>query len=214
MIPITKEIIGPGIEEEYDDALPRIKGLLQILKPFPVNNSTPEGHVKYELEWLKQEIEESHVSFPVERRLISIFCYVIGEGSLDRLPNFQSLSHELYTILLDGLVKPRHYPVVAAMIDDAIQLIPKSSITPEMQAAVDELENVRGGLVDSHIKLPLRKEDWPAFAQIRWSTRLGITFPTVQAMFAIYYALFTGGRPDLCDKGPLPAPRKGLRSRR
>src|ERR1700730_745533 len=115
MIPITKEIIGPGIEEEYDDAPPRIRGLLQILKPFPVDNGTPEGRLKYELEWLKQEIEESHVSFPLERRLISTLCYLVGEGSLDRLPNFQPLSYELHTILLHGLVKPRHYPVVAAI---------------------------------------------------------------------------------------------------
>jgi hypothetical protein len=33
MIPITPEIIGPGIEEEYQDALIRINPLLEIASP-------------------------------------------------------------------------------------------------------------------------------------------------------------------------------------
>ena len=43
MIAITPEIIGPGIEEEYADAMERIEVLLRILEPFPCSNDTPEG---------------------------------------------------------------------------------------------------------------------------------------------------------------------------
>jgi hypothetical protein len=35
MIPITPEMIGPGIDEECQDALIRINQLLEILKDYP-----------------------------------------------------------------------------------------------------------------------------------------------------------------------------------
>jgi len=212
MILITREIIGPGIEEEYADALLRINKLFEILKPFPEDNSTPEGRLKLELAWLTQEIEDRHISFPVDRRYISTFLYVIAEGMLDTLQGFPEVAAELHTILLHGLVKRRHYPVVAAMIADALSLVPQSAKTPEVQAALNDLEKIKTGLLEESISLPLRRENWPAIAQIRWTKRPDMPFPIIQAMFAIYFTLFTGGRPDVCAKGPLPAPRPGLRS--
>ena len=211
MIPITKEIIGPGIEEEYGDAIPRINKLLEILKPFPEDNGTAEGRLKLELAWLRQEIEDRHISFPVDRRYIATFLYVIAEGLLDTLKGFPGLAAELHTILSHGLVKRRHYPVVASMISDAVSLVPQSARSPDVQAALNDLEEIKAGLLAGSISLPVRKEDWTTIAQIRWTKRPNIPFPTVQAMFAIYFTLFSGGRPDLCDKGRLPAPRPGLR---
>jgi hypothetical protein len=213
MIPITKEIIGPGIQEEYTDALSRITRLLEILRPFPEDNSTPEGRLKYELTWLKQEIEDNHLAFPVDKRLISTFLYIMTEGSLDRLPGFPEVAEALATVLLDGLVKPRHYPVVASMISEAIERVPESAIDSAVRGALRDLEEIRAGLLAGRTTLPLKKEDWPDFSRIRWTKRPQIEFPVVQAMSAIYFTLFTGARPALCDKGPLPAPRPGLRQK-
>jgi hypothetical protein len=211
MIPITKEILGPGIEEEYADALPRINELLEILKPFPAGNRTPEGRLKYELEWLKREIENERLSFPVDRRHIESLFPAILEGLLDKFEGARGIARELYMVLSYGLIKTRHYPVVAAMIDDTMARISPSASTPDVQAALDDLQKIKTGLLDGSITLPLGKEDFPAFTQMRWSRRPNIPIPIVEAMFAIGWTLCSGGRPSLCDKGKLPAPCPGLR---
>ncbi|MCF3948244.1 hypothetical protein [Acidiphilium iwatense] len=43
MIPITPEILGPGIEEEYADAMERIDFLSEAFKDYPASNDTPHG---------------------------------------------------------------------------------------------------------------------------------------------------------------------------
>ena len=48
-IPISPEIIGPGIEEEYADAMERIIFLLNAFKDYPAANDTAHGRVGYQL---------------------------------------------------------------------------------------------------------------------------------------------------------------------
>ena len=47
MIPITPEIMGPGIEEEYADAMARIDFLLDAFKNHPASNDTFYGGMVY-----------------------------------------------------------------------------------------------------------------------------------------------------------------------
>lgn len=63
MIPITPEILGPGIEEEYADAMERITFLLDAFKHHPASNDTAHGRVVYQLRWLKQESRRNAYPF-------------------------------------------------------------------------------------------------------------------------------------------------------
>ncbi|HEX8412821.1 MAG TPA: hypothetical protein VF637_02925 [Sphingomicrobium sp.] len=45
MIEITPSIMGPGIDEEYVDALAAIADLRRALDEQPLTNDTPDGRV-------------------------------------------------------------------------------------------------------------------------------------------------------------------------
>ena len=78
MIAITPEIIGPGIEEEYADAMERIEVLLRILEPFPCSNDTPEGRLHYQMLWMRQEIEAGRLPIPLDRKYYGTLAYLTG----------------------------------------------------------------------------------------------------------------------------------------
>lgn len=77
------EVIGPGIEEEYADAMERIAFLLDAFKDYPASNDTAHGRVVYQLRWLKQEIEAKRLPVPVHKSWISTLCYVVGSCEVD-----------------------------------------------------------------------------------------------------------------------------------
>lgn len=204
MIPITSEIIGPGIEEDYEDALIRISRLLEILKDFPYDNVTDEGRNKLELYWLRQEIMAGRLPMPAPKSLWATLAYTIGDGSLDRLPGFDKVSGELYAILRYGLVKPRHYPVVMAMIDDVLDRIHNPGNQPLM-ALERELISLKVKLSLNRIDLPVSAKEWPAIAKM--SRTPDIDFgETYQKVINLSFTLNSGWRPDPCSKGPLVPP--------
>jgi hypothetical protein len=75
---MTPDIIGPGIEEEYADAMERIVFLLDAFKAYPASNDTAHGRVVYQLLWLKQELGAERLSVPVHRSWIGTVCYVVS----------------------------------------------------------------------------------------------------------------------------------------
>jgi hypothetical protein len=204
MIPITPEIIGPGIEEDYRDALIRINQLLEILKGYPNDNDTDEGRNKLELYWLRQEIVAGRLPLPVPRSLWATLAYTIGDGSLDRLPGFEKASSELKATFLYGLVKPRHYPVVMEMIDEVLDLVHKPG-NQMLMALHRELINLKVKLSLSQIDLPVSRKDWPAIAKMSGMSELGYG-EEKQKLMNLSFTLILGWRPDPCSKGPLAAP--------
>jgi hypothetical protein len=204
MIPITPEIIGPGIEEEYQDALIRINQLLEILKDYPYDNDTDEGRNKLELFWLRQEIMAGRLPMPPHRSLWATLAYTVGDGSLDRLPGFDKVSGELYAIFTYGLVKPRHYPVVMAMMDEVMRRIHKPGNQPLM-ALERELINLKVMLSLNQIDLPVPERDWPAIAKMSGMSELGYG-ESKQMLINLSCTLIDGWRPDPCSKGPLAPP--------
>jgi hypothetical protein len=118
MIPITPQMIGPGIDEEYADALERIEKLEAAVKGVAPSNDTREGRMVYQLLWLRQEITARRLPLPLDDKYWGTLGYLVAEGSLDHLGIAKPMG-ELATILTGtGLLKKRHYPVVVAMLDD------------------------------------------------------------------------------------------------
>jgi hypothetical protein len=203
MISITREIIGPGIEEDYQDALIRIDQLLDLLKGFPSTNDTNEGRVKLELLWLKQEITAGRLPLPVDEAWIATINYSHANEEMGQLPSFHRICDELIIALEEGLVKPRHYPVVASMIDDVLLRIHSTS-AQWLVPTVNELIRLKRLLNENRVALPLSEEEWPAIADM--DTLEGLDDKTNQILMSLSCTLIDGWRPDACSKGPLPAP--------
>ena len=164
MIAITPEIIGPGIEEEYADAMERIEVLLRILEPFPCSNDTPEGRLHYQILWFRQEIEAGRLPIPLDRKYRGTLCYLIGSCKVDYLPGIETPMGELNTVLDGkGLIKPRHYPVVIALIDDLLEMIGNPpDISEAEQKFISVTRNIRAGLAENRYKIPLNRMDYPS----------------------------------------------------
>ena len=67
MIPITPDILGDGIEEEYADALQAIGDIRAALGPRPMTNTRPDGRLLLNLVWIEQEIVASGCPYPWTR---------------------------------------------------------------------------------------------------------------------------------------------------
>ncbi len=73
MIDITSEMIGPAdpmalIEEEYADALLRVRFLLEAFRAHDPSNNTAHGRMVYQLRWLERELAARRVPIPLDRR--------------------------------------------------------------------------------------------------------------------------------------------------
>ena len=217
MIPITPDIIGPGIEEEYADAMQRITFLLDAFKEHPPTNDNFYGRIVYQLLWLKQEIEAHRLPIPVDRSYIGTLTYLVGSGDVNKTQEIRAQLGELDTILEGpGLIKPRHYPVVVAQIEDFITLVtrhvPAAQLLPVERDALEQFATIAGKLLCGEIELPVSRQDYPAWLD-----------PTLHDHFDEPYIpnggnetrrvtlpVFGGWRPEPAEKPPLPAPNPGL----
>ncbi len=216
MIPITPEIIGPGIEEDYRDALVRIEKMLQLMKDTDYGNDTCDGRVKFELSWLRQEILAGRLPLPAEHSWVATISYSHADGGQQEFPGFFVLCEELLIVLREGLVKPRHYPVVAAMIEDILPNLvqfekPPFICDPQgVEMPVDpamlqnELSSLSNILIDRSTGLPLSGDQWPAI-QLLGRLR-GYSMEFTQKLMQLGWVVNSGVRPLPCLKGPLPAP--------
>jgi len=82
MIPITPNIIGPGIEEEYADAMERIDFLYNQFKQYPESNDTPQGRLLLSIGWFKREIIGQHLSIPIDKSHRHTIAYMYVNGDL------------------------------------------------------------------------------------------------------------------------------------
>jgi hypothetical protein len=212
MIPITPQIIGPGIDEEYADAMERIERLEVLLRAFPPSNDTREGRMVYQLKWLRQEIEARRLPIPLDRKYWSTLAYLVGEGSIDYLGGATPMG-ELDNILDGvGLLKKRHYPVIGAMLDDFLDLVRQApSLNPIEQKLVDEARLIRLQLAAGALQLPLDESQYPGWKSIYLDTPNLERLPDFgNRKAAVEFPLFEGWRPKPCRKGPLAAPNPGM----
>ncbi|WP_234732400.1 hypothetical protein [Acidocella facilis] len=222
MIPITLEIIGPGIEEEYADAMDRIAFLLDAFKDYPASNDTAHGRVVYQLRWLKQEVDAQRLPVPVHKSWIGTLCYVVGSCEVDDTKEIAKALGELKRILQGpGLLKPRHFPVIAAQIDDLVADIHLfgDPLTPDETQLVADLEEVAKGIRSGQIIPPLTvpKGIHPLRLALMHANRLKEVFPPHPDLRRfrrqsdhLQLPLFENWRPYVAQKPPLAAPNPGL----
>lgn len=212
MIPITTQIMGPGIEEEYADVMERVAKLEFLLKPFPPVPNNPEGCMAYLLMCLRREIEAQRLPIPLEGKYWGILGYLVAEGALNYLGTEQ-LMGEL-TRILDGtgLLKPRHHPVVVAMLEDFLDYLQRGArgIEPLEQELIEETRAIHAKLAAHQIKLPLDEAAYPAWKKSGVTDRLDYFPKFFGRQWALSTTLFSSFRPTPCRKGPLPAPNPGM----
>ena len=211
MIEITPAIMGPGIEEEYADALAAITDLRRALGERRLTNDTPDGRLLLEVAWVEQEIRRQRLSIPVARSYAGTIYYLVGSGELDRIPGLKGALGRLYVVLQGiGLVKPRHVPVLVSMIDDIYADARRvwEQLTHSEQATMDDIQ------VQADT---LRKGEWPAYRQPQDQFPIFDT-PNLDRLVnnfsnrgrRISSSVYDGWRPYPAQKPPLAAPVPGL----
>jgi hypothetical protein len=215
VIPITPDIVGPGIEEEYRDLIERIEKLEALLKPFGPSNETREGRMIYQLAWLRQEIEAERLPIPLDRKYWSTLGYLVGEGSLDYLGGEKAMG-ELTTILSgEGLLKPRHWPIIVAMLEDFLEFVQSHraslpALDPIEERFLREAREIADDLVAGRITLPLKESNYLGWKGTYGTRHLDALPNFGNRQRGLQRALFDGIRPKVCRKGALPAPKPGL----
>lgn len=206
MIPITPEILGPGIEEEYADALALIDKMLELLKNVVLSNDTPDGRAKHELTWLKQEILAQRLPAPVGQGWVATLGRSLAENDLYFIPGFQELNGQLLRVLRYGIVKARHYPVVISLIEDALAVVNPETLSPVGKHAVMDVETILERLRKGKTELPVpSRQEFLGLSSAQW-TREPLDDATQQLMMNLRLILLDGYRPKECRKGPLAPP--------
>ncbi|MGI4876213.1 MAG: hypothetical protein ACRYG4_01860 [Janthinobacterium lividum] len=214
MIPITPEIMGPGIEEEYADALTAIHDMQRALGPQRLTNHTPEGRVSMEIRWIEQEIVARRLPIPVDKSYVNTVDYLVGSNELADYTGFQPAIGRL-TRVLDGigLIKARHLPVVVAMIeeflDDAAKI--RSNLPESDRLILADLGRVAGQLHDGLMPAARRPQD--TFSALASDALEQGVHNGSNRLRSISMSLFGGRRPWPARKPPLPAPVAGLPER-
>jgi hypothetical protein len=154
VIEITQAMIGPAdpvasIEEEYAQALPRVRFLLEAFRGHDPSNNTAHGRMVYQLRWLERELVARRVPIPLDRGWIATLCYLVGSGEVDDSKEIADAMGDL-TLILEGpgLLKPRHTPVVLSMLEDLIAAMHRygDPLLPSEQELVEELSAVAAGM--------------------------------------------------------------------
>ena len=209
MIEVTPAVMGPGIEEEYADALTAIRALRAALGDRPLTNDTPDGRLLLENAWVEHEIDGGRLPIPVEARTVS---YLVGSGELDHIPGVKAPLRQLYLVLEGiGLIKPRHVPLLLSMIADLYA--DAQAIWPELPAEEREVVNdlhARGSALQHN-------GEWPSANPLQ-RRQTGLANPVLERhvpdfnnrMTDITASLFEQWRPYVAKKPPLDPPRPGL----
>jgi hypothetical protein len=225
MIPITPDIIGPGIEEEYADALERIDFLYNRFKQYPESNDTPQGRLLLSIGWFKREITGQHLPIPVDKSHRHTIAYMYTNGDLGgpEQGNTDDVDVALGELLMvldgDGLIKKRHYPVLIAQIHEYLQLVnqhvPEQNRSDTEKRALAEMKSVMEKLKKQEISLPQKKTDYPYFGKFANLSDILDKHSKNNWLYLrdIYSEVFESYRPTEGKKPPLPAPHPRLTQR-
>ena len=213
MIEITPEIIGPGIEEEYADALEAIDDLRIALGPQPLTNHTPEGRVLLNVMWVEQEVRARRLPIPVDESFVATIYYLVGSNELGHVPGFEEALGRLWLVLKGyGLMKSRHVPVLVSMMDDFLaDAAPGRPLDAEATAL---LADIRHEADDLRRGGPWPKSRPPAeqFSVLATASLKAGVENCSNRLRAIELPLFEAWRPRPARKPPLSAPVAGLQA--
>ena len=216
MIEITPEIIGPGIEEEYADILERLDVIDKALKDHEPSNDTPEGRMLALSRWLRQEIAAERLPIPLDKRWWGTMAYMLVDGVLSHYGIEGAMGN--LTNIFDGfgMVKKRHYPVVAAMIDDFLALVAEKvrNYSDLERKILAESREIRDRLLAGELDLPLDKKEFPGWAREYATENFILVQEVSRAAGGLSWIMFSGVRPQVCRKGPLKPRNPGLRAER
>jgi hypothetical protein len=214
MIPITPDILGPGIEEEYADALPRLDRILEILGDAKPGNDTFEARVVANCQWLRRMILERTMPIPLDRSYWGTLGYVMGDMTFAAVnPELDQKIYEVVVVVKgNGLLKPRHYPVAVALIRDLIDVMNRDlhPLSADEAAAAHELGDMIRWIEHHNAQLPLDRQAFPNVAKLGKNPKFGTATDVRAALRDMSDVIFAGGRPLECLKGPLAAPVPGL----
>jgi hypothetical protein len=214
MIPITPDIIGPGIEEEYADALPRLDRILEILQDLKPGNDTFEARVVANCQWLRRMILERTMPIPLDRSYWGTLGYVMGDMTFAAVnPELDQKIYEVVSIVDgDGLLKPRHYPVAVALIRDLIDAMNRDlhPLSADEAAATHELGEVIRWIKHHDAQLPLDEDAFPNVAKLGKNPKFDGVTKVRARLHDMSRVVFRGEKPIECFKGPLAAPVPGL----
>ncbi len=206
--------MGPGIEEEYADALAAIAEMRTALGSRRLTNDTPEGRLLLNINWVEQEIGTRRLPVPPDRSYIHTILYLVGSEELSSVEGLKNALAKLYLVLTGvGLMKQRHVPVLIAMMDDLLAETAKcSSVSSAERARMDEMASLADDL--------RRGGGWPKprRPQDYFSTPVSLDLEACVSNFAnraraIDSALFASWRPRPARKPALAAPVPGLPER-
>jgi hypothetical protein len=214
MIPITPDILGPGIEEEYADALPRLDRILEILHDVKPGNDTFEARVVANCQWLRRMILERTMPIPLDRSYWGTLGYVMGDMTFAAVnPELDQKIYEVVSIVKgDGLLKPRHYPVAVALVRDLIDAMngDLQPLSADEAAATHELGDVIRWIEYHGAQLPLDEKTFPNIGKLRKNPKFGSATNVRARLHDMSRVVFRGEKPIECLKGSLAAPVSGL----
>ena len=214
MIPITPQIMGPGIEEEYVDLMERIEKLEPLFRPFPPSNDTAEGRMVYQLMWLRQELEARRLPIPLDQKYWGTLAYLIGQRGVYYLGGAKEMGEIALILRGTGLLKRRHYPVVIAMLDDFLAYLKPyaAGLNPTEAQFIEDTKAIRHDLANGALTLPLELSLYPGWANTFYPEppHLGQAPDFGNRRGSLDMILFDGYRPAPCRKGNLPAPKPGM----
>jgi hypothetical protein len=213
MIEITPAIIGPGIEEEYQDALDAIEGIRNALGPTTLTNDRPDGRLLLNLMFIEQEIKAGRLPIPLDKSYTGTIDALIGHCDLDHVPGFRAFLDKVYLVLHGiGLFKERHRPVLLSLIDDFVHDARQyyDTITQPERDFIDRFEAVRNDIA-AGLTPPIGKQyglkgpQWPNRDELKRQ------FPDfLKHLFVISEILDSAFRPLPARKGPLQPPVPGF----
>jgi hypothetical protein len=213
MIEITPAIIGPGIEEEYQDALDAIEAIRNALGPTTLTNDRPDGRLLLNVMVIEQEIKAGRLPIPLDRSYTGTTDALVGHGDLDHVPGFELPLAKLYTILHGiGLFKERHRAVLLSMIDDFVHDAHQyyDTITQPERDLIDRFAAIRQDIA-AGLTPPIGKEyglqgqQWPNRDELKRQVP-----DFLKRLFRISEVLDAAYRPLLARNGPLQPPVPGF----
>ena len=203
----------PDTEEQQLDVIENCDVLLStVLKPFQAENSTPEGRMVAQLQWLKERAESRDLPLPVQKRMLSTLLQVRMEGWIDWTASSRDQVHDeidkymvrLLYLTRHGrlLLKPTYHPYAIRCANGLALLLNRAPrpLEPHEQASIEDAQKLRDQLGDGKIEPPLLQY-FPAYPGIgetyRFSSSSIDDLPNgFWLIKTVANAYFNGIRPD------------------
>lgn len=190
-----------SIEEEYSDLEYYLCELTRILSPYEKDNYTGEGRLKWEVEWLIERLNNKTLAIPLEPQEFATISSLLAKPHfVNEFPDIKKILSKVSQILCgEGLIKPRHTPVVIELIDNFTTIIRESGLDQllfKAQLMIEEYETIGRGLYENKLVLPVSIKDYHEIKKERLEGYLSDAMPDIfQTQFNLERFIFDGHRP-------------------